>query len=123
MTRMVSIKTQAEIPASLKDLVSLQIVDNNIEAVVVKVGEEYIRITKADAYGNNLKLTKEQGKVEVTRFAVTGKYLGMVEVYEEFEDKWDARAKFDEYVSKAGYAEHGLEVKEIVVLVEPDKIS
>ena len=123
MTRMVSIKTQAEIPATLKDLVSLQIVDNNIEAVVVKVGNEYIRITKADAYANNLKLAKEQGKIEVTRFVVTGKYLGMVEVYEEFEDKRYADARYDVYVSKAGYAEHGLEVKEIVVLVEPDKIS
>lgn len=123
MTRMVSIKTHAEIPPSLKEIVSLQVVDNNIEAVVVKVGNEYIRITKADAYANNLKLAKEQGKIEVTRFVVTGKYLGMVEVHEEFEDKWDAQAKFDEYVSKAGYAEHGLEVKEIVVLVEPDKIS
>ena len=123
MTRMVSIKTHAEIPEALKAVVSLQVVDNNIEAVVVKVGNEYIRITKADAYANNLKLAKEQGKIEVARFVVTGKYLGMVEVYEEFEDKRDARAKFDEYVSKAGYAEHGLEVKEIVVLVEPDKIS
>ena len=123
MTRMVSIKTHAEIPPSLKEIVSLQVVDNNIEAVVVKAGEEYIRITKADAYANNLKLAKEQGKIEVTRFVVTGKYLGMVEVHEEFEDKRYAKAKFDEYVSKAGYAEHGLEVKEIVVLVEPDKIS
>lgn len=121
--RMVVIKSEHDVPQSLKDFVQFQIVNDTVEAVIVQVGSEYIRITKADSYGNSLRVAKEQGKIKVERYALKGKFLGLVDVYEEFGNEHEATSKMTEYKTQAGYAEnHGLSIEKVTVEVEPDKI-
>ena len=124
--RMVSITKQQDLPQSLLGVVTFQVENDKVEAVVVKVGEEYIRITKSETYSSHLRISKEQGKIKVKKFALKGKYLGMVEVYEEFDDKYQAQSKLEDYRSKANLytdEETGLVVEEVEVEVDPDKIG
>ena len=63
--RMQTIKNQNDIPQALQGIVSFQVLDNNVEAVVVKVGEDYIRFSKSDSYSSNLKRVKLLSKKPV----------------------------------------------------------
>ena len=124
--RMVSITKQQDLPQALSGIVSFQIENDKVEAVIVKVGDEYIRVTKSEAYSSHLRISKEQGKILVKKFALKGKYLGMVDVYEEFDDKYTAQEKQTEYCNKANLYttdETGLTIEEIEVEVDPDKIG
>ena len=93
--RMVVIKSEHDVPELLKGVVQFQIVNDAVEAIVVQVGNEYIRITKGDNYSNTLRVTKEQGKIKVERYALKGKFLGMVDVYEEFVNEYEANNGHD----------------------------
>lgn len=117
-TRQVVIKDEQAIPSSLKNVVTLQVIDGGVEAVVINGTDgEYIRISKAETYSSYLRVSKQEEKTPVTKFAVTGKYLGMVDVYELFETELEAENKLNEYNQKAGWpVELGLEVKNVVVL-------
>ena len=121
--RMQTIKNQNDIPQALQGIVSFQVLDNNVEAVVVKVGEDYIRISKSDSYSSNLKVVKEQPKVAVKRFVLEGKLLGIADVKEVFEKETDATIKLRHYEQKAGYPETlGLAVVEVEMLVDAENI-
>lgn len=122
MDRMITVKTSFDLPKSLADKVTLQVIDDRVEAVVVQIGEEFIRIVKGDAYSNNLKVLKLQPKKEVTRYKLIGKFLGMADVCEVFEDKHSADNRAYEYETKAGSQETGLTIEEFVALVDEDKI-
>ena len=124
--RMQTIKNQNDVPQALQGIVSFQVLDNAVEAVVVKVGEDYIRISKSDNYSSNLKVVKEQPKVVVKRFVLEGKLLGIAdvkEVKEVFEKETDAIIKLRHYEQKAGYPETlGLAVVEVEMLVDAENI-
>lgn len=121
--RMQTIKNQNDIPQALQGIVSFQVLDNSVEAVVVKVGEDYIRISKSDSYSSNLKVVKEQPKVVVKRFVLEGKLLGIADVKEVFEKEHDATTKLRHYEQKAGYPEElGLAVIEVEMLVDAENI-
>jgi dihydrofolate reductase len=59
MTRLISIKAVSELPEAFKDKVSFQVVDNNVEAVVIALGEETLRIVGTDTYSKNVKVLKK----------------------------------------------------------------
>lgn len=123
---MVSITKQQDLPQSLVGVVSFQVENDKVEAVTVKMGDEYIRITKNEMYSSHLRISKEQGKIVIKKFALKGKYLGIVDVYEEFEDKYAAQEKQEMYRNKANLytaEETGLTIEEVEVEVDPDKIG
>ena len=72
MTRLISIKAVSELPEAFKDKVSFQVVDNNVEAVVITLGEETLRIVGTDSYSKNVKVLKTQPKKEVTKYKLSG---------------------------------------------------
>jgi hypothetical protein len=111
--RYATIKSENNIPEALKGVVSFQIADGQVEAVIVKVGDDFLRIVKPDSYSTYLKILTKEPKVKVERFAVKGKYQGLVDVYEEFADK---------YERKVGYEDSGLTVEAVTVEVDADKI-
>ncbi len=121
--RYVTIKTEGNIPDDLKDSVSFQITDGNIEAVVVKVGEAFLRIVKSDSYGSNLKVLTNAPKKEVTKYRIVGEFLGVASVNEVFTSKSDADDKYHEFKQKAGWDEEfGLKIEEFTELVDEDKL-
>ena len=122
MDRMITVKTSAELPKSFVDKVSLQVVDNKVEAVIVQIGEDSIRIVKGDSYGNTLKVLKLQPQKEVVRYKLIGKFLGMADVCEVFEDKHSADSRAYEYETKAGHQDTGLTIEEFTALVSEESI-
>lgn len=121
--RYVTIKSESDIPIDLKGSVSFQIADGNVEAVVVKVGESFIRIVKADSYGNNLKVLTNAPQKEVTKYRIVGEFLGVASVNEVFTKKSDADDKYHEFKQKAGWDEEfGLRIEEFTEMVDEDKL-
>lgn len=119
-TRLTTVKNEAALPTSLRELVYFQVVDDKIEAVVVKIGEEFIRIVKADAYGVSLKVLTEQPKKEVEKWAVVGMFKGLVQVDELFDTKAAADERLEQYLSAVSWTESGVEVVSRIVLVDSD---
>ena len=121
-TRLVTIKTQQEIPDNLKEIVKLQVQDNKIEAVVIKLGDEYVRITKSGTYTDELKITKEQPKKEVKKWKVFGEVLSAEIVPKVFKTLPKAESfKYDtEY--RVNINQSDLYIEEFVELVDEEVI-
>lgn len=80
-TRMVTCKTVDDVPVSG---VSFQVVDGNIEAVIVEDDSgNSIRIVKGSDYSSALKVLRDSPLIEVEKWYVTGKLLGLTDFEEE----------------------------------------
>ena len=120
--RLVTIKTQQEIPDNLKEIIKLQVQDNKIEAVVIKLGDEYIRITKGGTYSDDLKITKEQPKKEVKKWKVSGEVLFTEIVPKVFKTLSEAERFKEDMESKVNYTQSALKIEEFVELVDEEVI-
>ena len=120
--RLVTIKTQQEIPDSLKEIVKLQVQDNKIEAVVIKLGNEYVRITKGGTYSDDLKITKEQPKKEVKKWKVSGTVLESEIVPKIFNSEREAESFKHDTESRVNYNQSDLKIEEFVELVDEEVI-
>ena len=120
--RLVTIKTQQEIPDNLKEIVKLQVQDNKIEAVVIKLGDEYVRITKSGAYTDELKITKEQPKKEVKKWKVFGEVLSAEIVPKVFKTLSEAESFKYSMESTVNLVQSKLEIEEFVELVDEEVI-
>ena len=119
--RMIRIENEEEIPEGLKDLVSFQIEDNKIEAVVIKSGKDFIRITKSEAYSNNLKISKTQPMKSVTRYRVHGTMFESEVIPKLFDTEFDAECFRKEREVLCGHNNSDLRVEEFVELKEESK--
>lgn len=120
--RLVTIKTQQEIPDNLKEIIKLQVQDNKIEAVVIKLGDEYVRITKSGTYTDELKITKEQPKKEVKKWKVSGEVLFteiVPKVFNTFSEAENFRYNME---SKVRLDQSDLKIEEFVELVDEEVI-
>ena len=122
MTRLVSIKSVNELPEAFKDVIQLQIVDNSIEALVVKLDGQELRITGTDTYSKNIKVLKEQPKKEVTKYKLSGTAGGLVMQPEIFESEYEADEKRKNYEYKFNFGETDLKIEPVIEFVEEDKI-
>ena len=120
--RLVTIKTQQEIPDNLKEIVKLQVQDNKIEAVVIKIGDEYVRITKSGAYTDELKITKEQPKKEVKKWKVFGEVLSAEIVPKVFKTLPEAESFKYDTESRVNFNQSDLYIEEFVELVDEEVI-
>ena len=119
--RLVQIKDSSNL-GTFKDAVALQIVDGNVEAIVLTVNGETLRITAGGSYSNTLKLLVEEPKDETTMFRVGGEYMGL-SVDKTFTQKYDADNYLSEMVGKLPYGEsHSLQVESFTVLTDKTKI-
>lgn len=121
-TRLVTIKTQQEIPDNLKEIVKLQVQDNKIEAVVIKLGDEYVRITKSGTYTDELKITKEQPKKEVKKWKVFGEVLSAEIVPKVFKTLPEAESFKYDTESRVNFNQSDLYIEEFVELVDEEVI-
>jgi hypothetical protein len=125
--RLKSVKSQAEL-GDFSEIITLQVMDGNTEAVIVKYKDKELRIAVADSYSNNLKLSMEEPKEEVIKYYVTGSVKGvkindsdLFETKAEAEDcKYDTMTTFG--INKWDSDYNSLEVKETVILVDAVKI-
>ena len=60
MQRLISVKNASHLPEVFKSKVTLQVVDNHVEAVVFTEGDESIRIVTNGTYSNHLKILAQQ---------------------------------------------------------------
>lgn len=130
--RMVKLKNESDIP-DLGVGVSLQVVNGNIEAIVIKSlsDDTYIRIAKTDSYSTTLSILKPQGKTEKKIHVVKGKLLGLVDYREEFHEGDDYKRSEAANAHLRAIKEDkniwddslGLEVVEESVYVFEDKIN
>ena len=120
--RLVTIKTQQEIPDNLKEIIKLQVQDNKIEAVVIKLGNEYVRITKGGTYSDDLKITKEQPKKEVKKWKVSGEVLSAEIVPKVFKTLSEAESFKYGMESTVNWDQSKLEIEEFVELVDEEVI-
>lgn len=120
--RLAKIKDSTEL-GEFKDIISLQVVDGNVEAVVLAYNGQELRITAAGSYSSALKLLVEEPKEEVKRFRVKGTYMGMDIVPKEFDSQYDATQYIIELNGKLPYGEeHSLEIEEFSEFKQVTKI-
>ena len=122
MTRLISIKAASELPETFKDKVSFQVVDNNVEAVVITLGEETLRIVTNGTYSNHLKILAQQPKKEVTKYKLSGVVGGLTMQPEMFDSEHEADEKRKSYEYKFNFGEVELKIEPVVEFVEEDKI-
>lgn len=119
--RLVSVKSVSELPECFKSLVSFQIVNDKIEAVVLTDGAETIRICVGESYSNNLKILKQQPKKEVQKWKVSGKIDDTIPLQPEvFDEEYKAKDRQHELSYKFGDGE--FKVEPFIELVDEDKI-
>jgi len=122
MQRMITIKSVNELPNAFKDMVEFQVTDNNIEAVLIKVGDDAIRIVKSGSYTDYVKVLMTQPKKEVTKYKLSGTVSGMVMVPEIFDSESKALLEKSEYEDKFFSAQCDLKVESFTEFVDEDKI-
>lgn len=101
--------------------VDLTHVNGAITAITItNPAGRFLVIQKGDVYGDTLRVMIPEPPKAEERFVVVGRYLGMVDVEEEFETDLEATQRISEYERKTGsYGESGLKVERRVVLVSP----
>ena len=122
MTRLISIKAASDLPSEFKDKIELQIVDNAIEAVVLKINGQSVRIVGTDNYSKNVKILTAQPKKEVTKYRLVGKVADLdvqPQTYDTEREAEEAKRKYD---SRFDY-DTNLVIESVVELVDEDKIS
>ena len=123
MTRLISIKAVSELPEVFKDKVSFQVVDNNVQAVVITLGEETLRIVTNGTYSNHLKILAQQPKKEVTKYKLSGIVGGLTMQPEMFDSEHEADEKRKSYEYKFNFGEVELKIEPVVEYVDEEKIS
>ena len=123
MTRLISIKAVSELPEAFKDKVSFQVVDNNVEAVVITLGEETLRIVTNGTYSNHLKILTQQPKKQVTKYKLSGVVGGLTMQPEMFDSEYEADEKRKSYEYKFNFGEVELKIEPVVEYVDEEKIS
>ena len=123
MTRLISIKAVSELPEAFKDKVSFQVVDNNVEAVVITLGEETLRIVTNGTYSNHLKILAQQPKKQVTKYELSGIVGGLTMQPEMFDSEYEADEKRKSYEYKFNFGEVELKIEPVVEYVDEEKIS
>lgn len=122
MTRLISVKSVNDLPDKFKEVISFQVVDNAIEAVVITVGEESVRVTGSGSYSNTLKVLAEQPKKQVTKYKLSGTVGGLVMQPEVYASEDEADEKRRQYEYKFNFGETDLKIEPVVEFVEEDKI-
>ena len=122
MTRLISIKAASDLPSEFKDKIELQIVDNAIEAVVLKINGQSVRIVGTDNYSKNVKILTEQPKKEVTKYQLIGKVADLEVQPQTYDTEYEAEEAKRKYDSKFDY-DTNLVIESVVELVDEDKIS
>ena len=123
MTRLISIKAVSELPEAFKDKVSFQVVDNNVEAVVITLGEETLRIVTNGTYSNHLKILTQQPRKQVTKYKLSGIVGGLTMQPEMFDSEYEADEKRKSYEYKFNFGEVELKIEPVVEYVDEEKIS
>lgn len=93
--RFEKVKTVNDLPESLKSLVQFQVVDGNVEAVTVSLGNDSIRIVVNGTYSNNLKILKAEEKEEKKIYIVSGTISDAEIIPKGFENEHEA----DDFIS------------------------
>ena len=122
MTRLISVKSVNDLPDKFKEVISFQVVDNAIEAIVITVGEESVRVTGSGSYSNTLKVLAEQPKKQVTKYKLSGTVGGLVMQPEVYASQDGADEKRKQYEYKFNFGETDLKIEPVVEFVEEDKI-
>ena len=99
----------------LGEIITLQFQDGNIEAVTIKYKDASVRITKNGSYSETLKLSVEKDKEIVKKWKLSGCFMGLTDVEQIFDDKYEAQDALNKFESKAGYEEVGLAITEVEV--------
>lgn len=126
--RMVEVSDEKDIPIGG---IRLQVVDNKIEAIMLGEGSNEVRITSKSTYDNSLKILVPEKDVEVTKYKVYGKLLGLSDFSSQLYDTeeeakeglkmlWEEKGinSWDEERTK----EFGLEVVPVKTYERPTKI-
>lgn len=122
MTRLISIKAVSELPEAFKDKVSFQVVDNSVEAVVITIENETLRIVGTDSYSKNVKVLKTQPKKEVVKYKLYGSVGGLTMQPEIFDSEYEADEKRKTY--EYSFQDAGnLKIEPVVEYVDEEKIS
>lgn len=128
MARLKTVNIQAEL-GEFNDILTLQTIDGKTEAIVVNYKGKELRIVVGGTYSNNLKCLIEEPQVEVIKYQVEGKIRNFINVKSElFDDKYAAQNYLECTLAAADIASWGredytVEVKEVIVLVDADKIN
>lgn len=122
MTRLISIKAASDLPSEFKDKIELQIVDNAIEAVVLKINGQSVRIVGTDNYSKNVKILTAQPKKEVTKYRLVGKVADLDVQPQTYDTEYEAEEAKRKYDSKFDY-DTNLTIESVVEFVDEDKIS
>lgn len=122
MTRLISIKAASDLPSEFKDKIELQIVDNAIEAIVLKINGQSVRIVGTDNYSRNVKILAAQPKKEVTKYQLVGKVADLDVQPQTYNTEHEAEEAKRKYDSKFDY-DTDLVIESVVELVDEDKIS
>lgn len=120
--RFVTIKDESGIPEKLKGILSFQVSDGNVEAVVVKINDQFVRIVKSETYSTTLKVLTQAPKKQVEKWLLSGKYMGMVDVSELYDDHVVANERLAEYQEKSHWTDNNLEVKSVFVEEDETKL-
>lgn len=121
-TRQVTVKATKDLP-NLGVPVYLQIVDDQIEAIIVGEGDNSIRITKAASYSDHLRVTMQQVAKTKEVYIVQGKLLGLSDYCsEEFDSEGTALGHYQDLVNEHG-PNLGLKVLPKVVTYFEDKLA
>lgn len=120
--RLAKIKDQSDLGV-FKDVIDMQVVDGGVEAIVIKLFGQELRVVSENSYSNFVKLLREEPKEEKKMFRVSGSYMGLEVVPKEFDSEYDANYYIIEMNGKLPYGEeHTLEVQPFSVFVESTKI-
>lgn len=85
-----------ELPTSLKEIIKLQVVDGNVEAVEIKIGNDMVRIVKLGEYSSTLKLLTPQPMKEVVKWIVSGSISDVAIAEKEFNNEQAAKNFIDQ---------------------------
>ncbi len=119
--RLVSVKSVLDLPECFTSLVSFQIINDKIEAIILTNGNESIRICADGTYSNNLKVLKPQPKKEIQKWRIVGKIDDTIPMQPEvFNDEFTATERQRELTYK--FNEGSFDVEPFTEFTEEDKI-
>lgn len=121
--RVISIKKVSDLPVEFKDIVSLQIVDNKIEAVTLKVEGKEFRVTAAGTYTNDLKILVPQPQIEIEKYKLVGT-LNIEDNLPFTPEIFDSKSKVEERLSqiRGKYYDSDLQIETLKEYVDEDKV-
>ena len=115
--RFIKVASVLDLPESLKNVVQFQVVDGNVEAVIVTINDESVRIVVNGTYSNNLKVLKAEPKEEKKYYVVNGTVSGLRIIAQGFEKEDEA----DEFIRERSYS--GAELTKEVISHFVDKVN